>query len=199
MWVWISSFLLVYLSCYYICDELTPYLTLEIQIFFRKNHTIPHCFLKIIKYGIFVAKISTYALPGQILEKIAHFWPIKTPRKYRQNIAIYCIILKYRQNIAIYSIILKYRVNIVCIEKKNGIAHGCSIPGRFFPPLVAVMVLIQMIMIPIISMLLFWREDYVPEASGTDYAGAVIWVNCFGLHRKRSSSKQCKIIIKDKL
>ena len=47
-------------------------------------------------------------------------------------------------------------------------------------------------------MLLFWREDYFPEASGTDDAGAAIWVNCFGLHRKMSSSKQCKLI-EDKL
>ena len=47
-------------------------------------------------------------------------------------------------------------------------------------------------------MLLFWREDYFPEASGTDDAGAAIWVNCFGLHRKMSSSKQC-ILIEDKL
>ena len=101
MWAWISSFLLFYLICYYICDELTPYLTLEIRHFCRKNHRIPHCFLKNIKYGIFVAKISTNALPGQILEEITHIFDQFNPQK---------ISWKYRDILHHIEISCKYRV-----------------------------------------------------------------------------------------
>ena len=50
----------------------------------------------------------------------------------------------------------------------------------------------QKTMLQILSEIVqFQREDYFPLASGTDDAGAAIWVNCLVLHRRMLSSKQC--------
>ena len=76
MWAWIGKFLLLYLICYYICDELSTFMTLKIWHFCRKKTQIHYFCRKIIKYGISVAKISTYALPGQILEEITNIFDL---------------------------------------------------------------------------------------------------------------------------
>ena len=74
MWAWISSFLPFCLICYYICDELIPYLTLEIRHFCHKNQRIPHCFLKHITYNILSQSEHICAPRANFGGNYAHFY-----------------------------------------------------------------------------------------------------------------------------
>ena len=98
MWAWIGEFLLLYLIWYYICYEFTPYMALRIWHFCRWKTKVYYFCRKIIRYGISVAKISTNAPSGQRLRTFSANLALE---KYRDIIAIYCIILNYREIIAI--------------------------------------------------------------------------------------------------
>ena len=102
MWAWIGEFLLLYLIWYYICYEFTPYMALRIWHFCRWKTKVYYFCRKIIRYGISVAKISTYALPGQTLEEITNifhqFNAWKLLRYYRDILHHFELSWNYRDN-----------------------------------------------------------------------------------------------------
>ena len=102
MWAWIGKFLLLYLIRYYICYEFTPYMALRIWHFCRWKTKVYYFCRKIIRYGISVAKISTYALPGQTLEEITNifhqFNAWKLLRYYRDILHHFELSWNYRDN-----------------------------------------------------------------------------------------------------
>ena len=102
MWAWIGKFLLLYLIRYYICYEFFPYMALRIWHFCRWKTKVYYFCRKIIRYGISVAKISTYALPGQTLEEITNifhqFNAWKLLRYYRDILHHFELSWNYRDN-----------------------------------------------------------------------------------------------------
>ena len=102
MWAWIGEFLLLYLIWYYICYEFTPYMALGIWHFCRWKTKVYYFCRKIIQYGISVAKISTYALPGQTLEEITNifhqFNAWKLMQYYRDILHHFELSWNYRDN-----------------------------------------------------------------------------------------------------
>ena len=102
MWAWIGEFLLLYLIWYYICYEFTPYMALRIWHFCRWKTKVYYFCRKIIRYGISVAKISTYALPGQTLEEITNifhqFNAWKLSQYYRDILHHFELSWNYRDN-----------------------------------------------------------------------------------------------------
>ena len=84
--------------------------TLSGAIFFAEKHKFGHFCRKNTKYGVFVAKSQHECSQDNIWRKLHIFLTNLTPGKYRENIAIYCIILKYRE--------------ISFVSQKNSIAQG---------------------------------------------------------------------------
>ena len=120
MWAWIGEFLLLYLIWYYICYEFTPYMALRIWHFCRWKTKVYYFCRKIIRYGISVAKISTYALPGQTLEEITNifhqFNAWKLLRYYRDILHHFELSWNYRDNRKKH-----YRSGVVPIEVEDSV------------------------------------------------------------------------------